>query len=225
MKADALCVLFGIVIAQGSVAAQEPSSGKIAGTAIVVLTHEFCTAEVIPCALDLKKGICVLGNEVFRPGRLLCPSAEEAVRNSFERVIRMETAPRPEDAGGHIVLIPQFAHFGVTSTSTLLSLSVGTSVVSVHTVVTSPRGAAYPVIASFAPFERRHMSLLVEWSATEPSGKILWVQKVEGEADKRAGFNHQKIMEMVARDLAGKSTDAILKSEQIREFLESRVGK
>jgi hypothetical protein len=104
MRANALKVLLGVMLLETSVAAQ----GKVVGTAIVVLTREFCTAEVVPCTLDLKKGVCVLGNEVFRPGRLVCPNAEEAVRKSFDRVIRMETPPKPEDAGGHLILMPRF---------------------------------------------------------------------------------------------------------------------
>lgn len=110
MKPAALWLLLGLMMLEGSAATQQPSvsNSKIAGTAIIVLTHEFCTAEV-------RTGNSVVGHNVFRPGRLLCTSAEEAVRDSFERVIRMETAPKPEDAGGHLILIPHFADMEATT--------------------------------------------------------------------------------------------------------------
>jgi hypothetical protein len=38
-----------------------------------------------------KRGNWVVGHEVFRPGRIICPSAEEAVRNSFEGGEQEET--------------------------------------------------------------------------------------------------------------------------------------
>jgi hypothetical protein len=173
---------------EASVAAQQPSipSGKIAATAIVVLTHEFCTVEV-------KRGDWVFGREVFRPGLLICPSAEEAVRNSFKSVIRMETPPKPEDAGGHLVLIPRYADLEATTTATAIG--------------------------------KRNIALLLEWSAIEPSGKIVWVQTVEGDARKATGLNHQKLLQIVARDLVAKSTEAIEKSQEIRQFLETLAGK
>ena len=188
MKCNALLVLLGVLILERAAAAQQPSitSGKIAATAIVVLTHEFCTVEV-------KRVNWFVPGEIFRPGLLICPSAEEAVRNSFEHVIRMETAPKPEDAGGHLVLIPRYADLEATTT-----------------VTTSGK---------------RNVALLLEWSAIEPSGKIVWVQTVEGDARKATGFNHQKLLQMVARDLVAKSTEALEKSLEIRQFIETVATK
>ena len=153
------------------------------GTAIIVLTRELCTVGATTVS---SRG----GDEVFRPGRLICPAAEEAARNSFERVIRMESAPKPEDAGGHLVLIPRFADMEATA----------------------------PLI------RKRNMSLLLEWSAIDPSGKILWAQTVEGKAQRGgAAGPHQKIVEMVMRDLIAKSTDAIEESQEIRQFFEKTL--
>lgn len=182
MKPTALLwLLFGLLLLKGLAVAQQPpvSGSKIAGTAIIVLTREFCTQEV------------KMGNEVFRAGRLLCSSAEEAIRNSFERVIRMETPPKPEDAGGHIVLIPKYADMEATT----------------------------PLFKN-----KRNMALLLEWSAIDPSGKILWVQTVEGDAQKKTGNVHQetlKMAEMVVRDLVAKSAEAIKESQEIRHFVET----
>lgn len=170
---------------EGSAAAQQPSvsNSKIAGTAIIVLTHEFCTANV-------KTGNSLVGYEVFRPGLLLCASAEGAVRDSFERVIRMETAPKPEDAGGHLVMIPHFADMEATT----------------------------PLSG------KRNVALLLEWNAIDPSGKILWVQTIEVDAKKRETSN-KKIIEVVVKDLAAKSTEAIRGSQEIRRFVETSPAK
>lgn len=187
MKPIASYVLFGLLIIETPATTQGPSSktgGKMEATAIVVLTREFCTAQVKNRTY---------GTEFFAVGRLLCPAAEEAVRNSFERVIRMETAPKPEDAGGHLVLIPRYADMEATVTATLVG--------------------------------KRAVALLVEWTATDPGGNILWVQTVEGDARKATGFNHIKLMEMAARDVAVKSAEAIQNSQEIRQFLQASTGK
>jgi len=135
----------------------------------------------------------VVGKEVFRPGRLLCPRAEEAVRNVFDHVIRMETAPKPDETGGHLVLIPRYGDMEATTTATTLG--------------------------------KRRVALLVEWSAFDPGGKLLWVQTVEGYARASTGLNHQKIVEMVVQDLLDKSTDAIKTSREIRPFVENSAAK
>ncbi len=135
-------------------------------------------------------GNSLVGRDVFRTGRLLCPSAEEVARDSFDRVIRMETLPRPEDTGGHLVLVPRFADMETTN----------------------------PVI------KKRNVALLLEWSAVDPSGKILWVQTIEGDV-RKGDYSHQKIVEMVMHDLIVKSTEAIKQSQEIRQFVESSPGK
>jgi hypothetical protein len=185
MKRITFWLFFGVMALEGLTAAQQASAagGKMASTAIVVLTHEFCTSKV-------RTGNSVLGYDVFRPGRLLCPSAEEAVRNSFERVIRMETVPKPEDSGGHLVLVPKFADMEATK----------------------------------ALVGKRNMTLLLEWSAIDPGGKIVWVQTVEGDARKK-GASHEKIGEELMRDLVAKSTEAITGSQEVRRYIETHPGK
>ncbi len=68
------------------------------------------------------------------------------------------------------------------------------------------------------------MALLVEWTATDPRGKVLWVQTVEGDARKAAGFNNRKLLETAVGDVGEKSTEAIEKSQEIRHFLEASAG-
>jgi hypothetical protein len=48
---------------------------------------------------------------------------------------------------------------------------------------------------------------------------------VEGDARKATGFNHQKLLQMVARDLDAKSTEALEKSLEIRQFIETVATK
>lgn len=175
MKSLTPWFLFGVITLAGTVGAQPPAApgGKMAATAIVVLTPIFCTVEVTQRAVGQV--------EVFEAGPSLCSVAEEAVRNSFERVIRMETPPAQQDAGSHLILIPRYVEMVATDT---------------------PMGAngarTLPSI-----LENRSLALLVEWTAKDPSGKILWVQAIEGDATKAHGFNHRKILEMATRDVAG----------------------
>jgi hypothetical protein len=116
MRHTALWVLFGMIVLKGSAGAQQPPApgGKMTATAIAVLTQPFCTVTVNKRTLFRFAGT-MEKNEFFELGRLLCPAVEEAVRKSFERVIRMETAPKPEDAGGHLVLIPRYIDMEATS--------------------------------------------------------------------------------------------------------------
>jgi hypothetical protein len=169
---------------EGSATAQQPlgPSGKIAGTAIVVLTHEFCTAEV-------RTGNSIVGHNIFRPGPELCARAEEAARNSFESVIRMETAPKPADTGGHLVLVPRFADMEAAT----------------H-------------------FIGGDVALLLEWSAIDPSGKILWVQTIELDAKTNVKSN-KKTVERLLQDMTTKSAEAIRGSQEIRRFVETLPAK
>jgi hypothetical protein len=191
VKLTALWVLFGMMMLESSAGAQQPSAlgGKMTATAIVVLTREFCTVTANKRIFPMP---FVPRNEAFVLGRLLCPAAEEAARSSFGRVIRMETAPKPQDAGGHLVLIPRYVDMEATDAPTTI--------------------------------QKRKMALLVEWTATDPSGKVLWVQTVEGDARKAAGFNHRKLLETAVGDVGEKSTEAIEKSQEIRHFLEASAG-
>jgi len=197
MKRKALWALFGVVMLEVSAGAQQSSmpGGQMAATAVIVLTQEFCTVEV-------KRGVWAFGGEVFQAGRLLCPAAEEAARNSFQRVIRMETAPKPEDAGGHLILIPRYVDMEATTTATL--------------------------VGTVTQIEKRKMALLVEWTATDPSGKILWAQTVEGDARKGTGvknISHRKLLENATRDLVANSTEAMEKSQEIQQFVKTPAGK
>ncbi|MGA2992480.1 MAG: hypothetical protein ABSD88_18585, partial [Candidatus Korobacteraceae bacterium] len=73
----------------------------------------------------------------------------------------METMPKPEDAGGHLILIPRIA--GMEGTTRLIG--------------------------------KTNVALLLEWSAVDPSGKVFWVQTIEGEAQLK--ISRQKTLETI----------------------------
>jgi len=80
------------------------------------------------------------------------------------------------------------------------------------------------VEATHTIVKNRKMALLLDWSATEPGGRVLWVQTVEGTAVGKNGA-HQSLAEAVAQDLVANSTEAMKKSQEIRHFIEDRLGK
>jgi hypothetical protein len=88
-----------------------------------------------------------------------------------------------------------------------------------------PRYADMEATTTVTTLEKRKLALLIEWRAINPSGKVLWAQTVEAEARKTTGLNHQKLVEMVARDLVAKSTAAIMQSPEIRMFVEALSQK
>lgn len=185
MTANVLLLVLGIIQVEGSVTAQEPpitnsSGSKIAATVILVLTQEFCTTRPLGLAV----------------GRLICPGAEEAVRNSFAKVIRMETAPKPGETDGRVVLVPKFADMESAYTKTFLYNFTGV-----------------------VPLAKHHFLILVEWNAIDPRGRVFWTQIAAGYARKTAGLNDQVLKERAVRDLTANSTAAIEKSREIRQLL------
>jgi hypothetical protein len=108
VRPASLWLALGLVaLARVPLMARQPSAAKIPGTAIIVLTREFCLSEV-------RLGNSLVGKQTYRPGQLLCASAESIARGSFENVIRMETDPKPEEAGNNLILIPRFADMDAT---------------------------------------------------------------------------------------------------------------
>ena len=92
-------------------------------------------------------------------------------------------------------------------------------------LVLIPRYGDMEATTTATTLGKRRVALLVEWSAFDPGGKLLWVQTVEGYARASTGLNHQKIVEMVVQDLLDKSTDAIKTSREIRPFVENSAAK
>ena len=130
--AAAACFL-AVVPVQELAPAKQSTEGKYSIEAVLVLTPDQCSEES-------KKGDWVIGKEKYRMGELLCPTAESAVQQVFEKYTRVETLPEKGSAPGKIVLRPKLVDLEATKTTTA--------------------------------FGKRKMVLLVEWTATDESGKV-----------------------------------------------------
>jgi len=182
--AAAACFLWAFP-AQEPAPAKQSTEGKYPLEAILVLTPAQCSEES-------KKGNWVIGKEKFRMGELLCPAAESAVQQVFEKYARVETLPEKGSATGKVILTPRFVDLEATRTTTA--------------------------------FGKRKMVLLVEWTATDESGKVFWVQTVEGNAQEKTGnlftggSHRRKMLESIKKDLADKSAQAIRQSPEFRKL-------
>jgi hypothetical protein len=73
-------------------------------------------------------------------------------------------------------------------------------------------------------FGKRKMVLLVEWTATDETGKVIWVQTIEGNAEGKmgnaftAGKNRKKLLENAKNDLIAKSVEAMKQSPEFRKL-------
>src|SRR3989442_1616362 len=140
--------LLAALLSQEPVQARQATEGKYPLEAILVLTPDQCETQS-------KKGNWVIGKEKYQVGEFLCPAAEAAVQQVFEKYTRVETLSDDERAPGKVILTPRFVDLEATRTATA--------------------------------FGRRKMVLLVEWTATDHSGKVLWVQTVEGNSHEKTG--------------------------------------
>src|SRR5256885_1263221 len=95
--------------AQQPAPARQPTEGKYPLEAVLVLTPNQCSAES-------KKGNWVSGTEKFRMGELLCPAAESAVQQIFEKYTRVEAIPEKGTTPGKVILTPKFTDLEATKT-------------------------------------------------------------------------------------------------------------
>jgi hypothetical protein len=169
-------------------ATQEPkqsTANKYPLEAVLVLTPA-------QCAEESKKGDWFSGKEKFRMGELLCPAAESAVQQAFEKYTRIEALPEKGSGSGKVILTPRFVDLEATKTATA--------------------------------FGKRKMVLLVEWTATDEAGKVLWVQTVEGNAQEKtgniftAGGHRRKMLEAIRKDLVDKSAHAMRQSPELQKL-------
>ena len=72
-------------------------------------------------------------------------------------------------------------------------------------------------------FGKRKMVLLMEWTATDDTGKVFWVQTVEGNAKEKsgnvftAGGHKKKMLESIREDLILKSVQAMRESPELQK--------
>ncbi|MGH9873331.1 MAG: hypothetical protein ACRD9S_12825 [Pyrinomonadaceae bacterium] len=73
-------------------------------------------------------------------------------------------------------------------------------------------------------FGKRKMVLLMEWTATDESGKVFWIQTVEGNAKEKtgnlftAGKHKKKMIESIKKDLILKSAEAMRQSPEFQKL-------
>jgi hypothetical protein len=92
--------------------AKQSLEGKYPLEAVLVLTPGQCSEES-------KKGNWVIGKEKYNMGELLCPAAESAVQQVFEKYTRVETLPEPGPGPGKVVLKSRFV--GLEATKCFIS--------------------------------------------------------------------------------------------------------
>lgn len=187
-------ILFSVVIAaclwaafprQQAVPAQQPADGKYALEAILVLPPE-------QCGVKVKKGNLIIKTEKFDMKQLLCPAAEAAVQQVFDKYTRVETMPEKGTTPGKIIVTPRLVDLEATTTATA--------------------------------FGKRKMVLLIEWMATDETGKPFWAQTVQGSTEEKmgnlfTGGKHQrKMIESVRKDLTEKSIQAMKQSPEFQKL-------
>lgn len=63
------------------------------------------------------------------------------------------------------------------------------------------------------------VSIKVEWTFSDPSGNVIWVETLSAESSGSTGFtNPEKLVKKALEDVLTKSHQAILSSESIRQF-------
>lgn len=91
-------------------------------------------------------------------------------------------------------------------------------------VVLTPRLVDLEATTTATAFGKRKMALLVEWTATDDSGKVFWVQTVEANAQEKSGNlftggkHRRKMLESVQKDLALKSVQAMRDSPEFQKL-------
>jgi hypothetical protein len=93
-------------------------------------------------------------------------------------------------------------------------------------VVLAPRLVDLEATRPASAFSKRKMVLLVEWTATDESGKVFWVQTVEGSAVEKngnvftGGKHRRKMIEAVKQDLIDKSVQAMRQSPEFQKLVQ-----
>lgn len=91
-------------------------------------------------------------------------------------------------------------------------------------VILTPRLVDLAATRTVMASSKRRMVLLVEWTATDESGKVFWVQTVEGSAEAKsgnaftAGKHRREMIESVKQDLADKSVQAMRQSPEFQKL-------
>ena len=91
-------------------------------------------------------------------------------------------------------------------------------------VILTPKFVDLETTRTVTAFGKRKMVLLVEWTATDETGKVFWVQTIEGNAAQKAGnlftagSHRRKLLEAIRKDLADKSAQALRQSPEFQKL-------
>lgn len=91
-------------------------------------------------------------------------------------------------------------------------------------VILMPRFVDLEATRTATAFGKRKMVLLVEWTATDESGRVFWVQTVEANAEEKsgnlftAGKHRKKMLEKVKKDLTVKSVHTMRQSPEFQKL-------
>jgi hypothetical protein len=161
-----------------SVMGQDPAPQKLALSAALVLTPEFCAT-----VSKKKPG-------KFPVGKSACEQLGPALAGIFTSLKPVDDSSKAGDA--RVVLEPKFADVGATR-------------------------------RAFA-FSDRELDVLVEWTARNQSGKVVWLETVEGTAKRHQGntFTHRSnlkhIVEDSVRNMSEQSAAKMAASPQLRKL-------
>jgi hypothetical protein len=171
--------------AQEPAPAKQPVEGKYPLEAILVLTPAQCSEES-------KKGNWVIGKEKYRMGELLCPAAESAVQQVFEKYTRVESLPEKGSASGKVIITPRFVD--LENTRTVTAFGKRKMVLLVEWTATDEAGKVFWVQT-------------VEGNAKEKTGNLF-----------TAGGHRRKMLESIKKDLTDKSVQAMRLSPEFQKL-------
>ena len=182
--AAAVCFLASFPT-QEPTAAKQSAEGKYPLEAILVLTSSQCSEES-------KKGNWVIGKEKYRMGELLCPAAESAVQQLFEKYTRVEAVPEKGSATGKVILTPRLVDLETTRTAT--AFGKRKMVLLVEWTAADESGKVF-------------WAQTVQADTQEKSGNMF-----------TAGKHRRKMLESVQKDLSLKSVQAMRTSPELQKL-------
>ena len=140
----------------------------------------------------IEKGNWVIGKEKYRMGELLCPAAESAVQQVFEKYTRVESVPEKGSASGKVIITPRFVD--LENTRTVTAFGKRKMVLLVEWTATDEAGKVFWVQT-------------VEGNAKEKTGNLF-----------TAGGHRRKMLESIKKDLTDKSVQAMRLSPEFQKL-------
>jgi len=145
------------------------------------------------CATTIQQGGFFTGKEKFEVGKAACAELEPALQGAFTRLTRVAAPPPPE--AGAVVLLPKFDEAAATRRTGV-------------TIFNKPK---------------KDLLVVLEWTITDPSGKTVWLQTVQGTAETKGrpnGTLSKKAMtllvEAAVKNAADQSATQMASAQELR---------